>query len=240
MRYLKAIPETIIKLAFHLSVWIIERFHNMKLYEQQLNELRKLKKGTLGREVADCLDKHKLNLVPGYKSHDLKHSLLDYKMTAVDEIRMQAFMIGNGNLSIPSIAIFTFGFILLPYKWIQFAKDFHLGLNSKQIKEWTLEEHADKDLIQLRKSVILADKKEFNPEPLMNKLAYAGSVAAMIAGIAGMLFCLPYLFSPLLEDLVGAGFPFVGGAILFSAGLISMTLQNKGKKERSYKPVYSH
>ncbi|WP_229972576.1 hypothetical protein [Pontibacter harenae] len=212
----------------------------MRLYDLQVDELRKLEAGTLGREVADCLDTNKLRLVPGYESHDLKHSLLDYKMTPVDEIRMQAFMIGNGNISIPSIAIFTFGFILLPYKWIQFAKDFRLGLNSKQIKEWTLGEYADKDLIQLRKSVILADKTRYKLEPLLKKLAYVGSVSAMIAGIFGIVFCLPYLFSPLLEDLVGAGFPFVGGAILFSAGLISMTFQNKerkGRNETSYNPA---
>ncbi|MEL7006633.1 MAG: hypothetical protein AAFN93_28495, partial [Bacteroidota bacterium] len=77
----------------------------MKAYDEQLEQLRQLEKGTLGREIADCLDKHNLRLVPHYESHDLKHSLLDYKMTPTDEIRLQAFMIGNGNISIPSIAI---------------------------------------------------------------------------------------------------------------------------------------
>jgi hypothetical protein len=30
-----------------------------------------------------------------------------------------------------------------------------------------------------------------------------------------------------LEDIVGAGFPFVGGAILFAAGLVSFSINNK-------------
>ena len=125
MIHVKAIPEIIIKLAFHLSVWVIERVHTIKLIYQQVDELRKLEKGTLGKEVADCLGKHTLRLVPGYESHDLKHSLLGYKMSPIDEIRMQAFMIGNGNNSIPSLAIFAFGFILLPCKWRQFARTFN-------------------------------------------------------------------------------------------------------------------
>ncbi len=49
----------------------------------------------------------------------------------------------------------------------------------------------------------------------------------MFIGAAGMLFCLPYLFSPALEDLVGAGLPFLGGSILFAAGMVSLSLQNK-------------
>ena len=53
-------------------------------------------------------------------------------------------------------------------------KDFQLGFHSKQIKEWTLEAYADKDLNHLRKSVILADKKQFMIEPFIKKPAYAG------------------------------------------------------------------
>ncbi|MCR9155495.1 MAG: hypothetical protein NXI09_15430 [Bacteroidetes bacterium] len=53
------------------------------------------------------------------------------------------------------------------------------------------------------------------------------SLLAMAAGLFGMIFCFPFLWSALLEDLVGAGFPFVGGAILFGCGLISLTMNNK-------------
>jgi hypothetical protein len=53
------------------------------------------------------------------------------------------------------------------------------------------------------------------------------SIISLLAGIAGMLFCLPHLWSGRLEDLVGAGFPFVGGAILFGAGLLSLAVLNR-------------
>ena len=65
----------------------------------------------------------------------------------------------------------------------------------------------------------------------MKKLATLGSFSAIIAGLFGMVYCLPYLFSPILEDLVGAGFPFVGGAILFASGLISLSIQSKQNQQ---------
>ncbi len=219
------IPEIIIKASFHLSVWTIEQFHDMKVYKDKVNEFRGLKEGTLGKDVAICLDNNKLRLVPGYESHDLKHVLLDYKMTPVDEIRMQAFMLGNGNISIPSIAIFLFGFILLPHMWKQFFKDFKLGYYSQPIKRWTLEQFADRQTKELR-AMVINTRQEVD---LMKNLTTIGSCSAILARLFGMLYCLPYLFSPILEDLVGAGFPFVGGAILFASGLISLAMQRKQK-----------
>jgi hypothetical protein len=50
-----------------------------------------------------------------------------------------------------------------------------------------------------------------------------GSLMAIAAGVAGMLFCLPFLFSTRIADLVGAGFPFMGGAFLAGAGLIALS-----------------
>jgi len=222
---MKRIPEKIIKASFHLSVWMIEKFYDMKVYEDKVNELRNLGEGTLGKDIADCLDKNNLRLVPGYESHDLKHVLLNYKMTPFDEIRMQAFMLGNGNISIPSCAIFLYGFILLPHKWNQLLRDFKLGLFSKPIKTWTMEQFADRQTKELRDQVINS-RREIK---VIKRLATIGSFSAIIAGLFGMIYCLPYLFSPILEDLVGAGFPFVGGAILFASGLISLSIQSKQK-----------
>ena len=71
--------------------------------------MNKLEEGTLGKEIAKCLKENNLNLVPNYESHDLKHTLLNFKMTPLDEIRMQAFMIGNGNWSIPSWQFYLWG-----------------------------------------------------------------------------------------------------------------------------------
>ncbi|SHJ22922.1 hypothetical protein [Flavobacterium terrae] len=230
MNILQKITRKIIKFSFDFSVSTIERFNDMEFYNQKVSELRNLEKGMLGKEIADCLDKHKLTLVPNYESHDLKHVLLNYKMTAEDEIRMQAFMLGNGNYTIPCFAILGFGAILLPDLWSTFYQDYKKGKNSIPISSWRIEDYAKSNINELR---LKLKKTETEKQQFMNlkTLTKLGAFASIIAGIFGMLFCLPFLFSSNLADLVGAGFPFVGGAILTVGGLL--TLSNLTRIEKS-------
>ena len=227
IHFLTKIPERIIKLSFHLAVRFIERFHDMSTYDEKVRQLSMMERGTLGKDVADCLEKHNLRLVPGFESHDLKHVLLKYEMNPVDEIRMQAFMLGNGNITVVSIAIVIFGFVLLPHKWFQFYRDFKLGLVSKEIKNWDLTTYASFHTHALRLKVLGMKDKAQVRAAVLNKMSVVGSLVAMVSGGLGMLYCLPYLYSPIMEDIVGAGFPFVGGAVLFSAGLISFSIAGK-------------
>ena len=228
MNIFQHIAHAIIRKSFHLSVWTIEQFHDVALYEQKARQLEALPDGTLGNDIAKCLEKNGLRLVPKYESHDLKHVLLDFKMTPVDEIRMQAFMLGNGNYSLPSFAIFIFGALFLPDLWTTFYTDFKNGRNSKPISSWTIEEYAHCQTSTLREIV-------FNYSPSQNifdmkSLTKFGAYTAIVFGIFGMLFCLPFLFSSSIADLIGAGFPFLGGAIIAGAGLI--TLSNLTRHER--------
>lgn len=64
-------------------------------------------------------------------------------------------------------------------------------------------------------------------EEAMKYTINAIAVLSMISGAFGMMFCFPFLWSVKTADLVGAGFPFVGGAILFGTGLITLGLFNK-------------
>ena len=61
----------------------------------------------------------------------------------------------------------------------------------------------------------------------MQNLVKLSAITVTVAGVAGMVFCLPFLFSSNVADLVGAGFPFVGGAILTSGGLIALSAMGK-------------
>lgn len=230
MNRLQKIARTIIKISFDFSVSTIELFSDLELYNQKVSELRDLENGMLGKEIADCLDNHKLTLVPNYESHDLKHVLLDYKMTAEDEIRMQAFMLGNGNYTIPCFAILGFGTILLPDLWSTFYQDYKKGRKSIPISSWKIEDYAKSNITELR---LKLNKSETEKQPVMNlkSVTKFGAFASIITGIFGMLFCLPFLFSSNLADLVGAGFPFVGGAILMVGGLLA--LSNLSRPEKS-------
>ena len=240
MNILQKIARRIIKVSFDTSVSTIEYFSKMDWYHQQVDELRKLENGTLGKEIANCLDDHRLTLVPKYESHDLKHVLLDYKMTAEDEIRMQAFMIGNGNYSIPSFTIFFFGALLLPDLWLTFYSDFKKGKKSIGISEWTIEKYATRNLTELRAELL---KPEFEQKTIfdMKRVTKFGAFASIIAGIFGMIFCLPFLFSSNMADLVDAGFPFVSGAILAVGGLLALSnLSRPSKSQQVTKPCISH
>ncbi len=57
----------------------------------------------------------------------------------------------------------------------------------------------------------------------MESVIRFGAWTAIVLGTFGMLFCLRFLFSNNIADLIGAGFPFVGGAIIASAGLITLS-----------------
>ncbi|WP_196890436.1 hypothetical protein [Aureivirga marina] len=230
MNLLQKVSRKIIKFAFEFSVSTIERCSKMEKYHQKVDELRSLEKGTLGKEIANCLDQYNLTLVPKYESHDLKHVLLNYDMTAEGEIRMQAFMIGNGNYSVPSFVIFLFGAILLPDLWNTFYSDFKKGRNSMPISNWTIEEYASKSLLDLRNQIKNYSK---NKKTVLELKVFTKWIAfaTVFAGIFGMIFCLPFLFSSNIADLIGAGFPFVGGAILVTGGLLA--LSNLSKKDVS-------
>ena len=53
------------------------------------------------------------------------------------------------------------------------------------------------------------------------------AIITMLAVLSGMLFCFPFLWSSKINDLVAAGFPFVGGSILFGTGLITLGIFNR-------------
>ncbi|GGB74210.1 hypothetical protein GCM10007424_12660 [Flavobacterium suaedae] len=213
------IARSIIKISFDFSIKIIESLNDMEPYKLKERKLSAMTDGTLGKAISNCLRDNNLSLVPGYESHDLKHVILGYEMTPVDEIRMQAFMLGNRNYTLPCFIILIFGMVLLPSKWSLFFKDFNKGRNAKPIALWSVEEYADKDLSVLQYEVF---ESASNPQNNINIVSII-SYIAMFAGVFGMLFCLPFLFSVSVADLVGAGFPFVGGAILFIGGLNALS-----------------
>ena len=230
MNIFQRLSRIIIKASFHFAVWTIEQFHDMSRYEEKVRKLQALPEGTLGKDIANCLKNNRLRLVPNYESHDLKHVLLDFKMTPVDEIRMQAFMIGNGNHSIPSFAIFIFGAILLPELWSVFYNDFKKGKEVRPISKWTIDDYAHLQTSTLREMIfdyVPTKQNGINTRSLTK----IGAYMAIVLGTLGMLFCLPFLFSLSVADLIGAGFPFLGGSIIAGAGLVA--LSNLAKSNES-------
>ena len=166
-------------------------------------------------------------MVPGFESHDLKHVVLAYELEPVGEIRLQAFMLGNGNWTVPSILIFLFGFVLLPQHWRLFWQDFQAGRQCLPLATLKIADCQHQPLSELRNRLFsrYQEVKPIRATAMHLRLSVVGSYALMAVGIAAMLFCYPLLWSANLADLVGAGLPFVAGAILVVGGLLNLTLQ---------------
>lgn len=174
MNVLQRVARRIIEIAFDRSVGAISLFHDMSRYHQKVDALRTCRRGSLGSEIANVLDRRGLTLVPGYESHDLKHALLDFDMTAEGEIRMQAFMVGNGNYSVPSLAILLFGAALLPDLWTTLVTDFGMGRRTRPVSTWTIERYASQSLTALRDALASSEAADVGQEAAGPRGVFAG------------------------------------------------------------------
>lgn len=66
---------------------------------------------SVGNSVLNMLNENNLDVIPFFEDHDLKHLVLGYGMTSVEEIRMQAFLFGNGNRSFSCILFLLSGIL---------------------------------------------------------------------------------------------------------------------------------
>lgn len=158
MNLLQQLSRKMISLAFSIGIPAFELFHNRPRLTQRTRELAGYPIGTLGREIGDCLLKYGLRPLPFFESHDLKHVLLGYGMTPVDEIRLQAFVIGNGNRSLPTIVLFIFGAMLLPEEWPSFRDAFRRGKATIPISSWSVESHGLQQADALRQMLAGRDR----------------------------------------------------------------------------------
>jgi len=118
----------------------------------QLTDLRQLPAGTLGREIATTLDQHGLRLIPGYENHDLKHVLLGYGMTAEDELKLKAFLFGNGDHSLSGFGLLALA-LLTPELWPELTRHYRRGRRLPPITPWRLADYAAQNLEQLRRQI---------------------------------------------------------------------------------------
>jgi hypothetical protein len=130
-------------------IWVLEKIYGTKPLDLKLAELRKLEKGSVGREVAEMLDIKGYRLIPKFENHDLKHIILDYEMTMQDEIKMQAYLVGNGNKTFPCLIFLSLG-LFYPKIWSELGKEYRQGKKTNSIHYLTLESCMDKPLSEMK------------------------------------------------------------------------------------------
>ena len=75
----------------------------------------------------------------------MKHLLLGYGITkAQEEIKMQAYLFGNGNYSFSCI-LFLLSGILFPSLWNKFYKEYRKGKKAPSILELSIDDCMEKD-----------------------------------------------------------------------------------------------
>ncbi len=102
-------------------------------------ELKSLPSGTIGSELYRMLITNNLKVIPKFENHDLKHIILGYGMTSVEEIKMQAYLFGNGNRSVFCILFLASG-LIFPEEWSSFYNEFKKGKKSVYIHDISFKE----------------------------------------------------------------------------------------------------
>ena len=136
--------KTIIKFRANLLVYLT---HNMalpvlriirhpQLFPYNSQQLQQFPAGSLGKDLIKMQQEKKLQLLPYYAKHDIKHLLLQYDTTDEGEVCLQCFMLGNRHLSFPVFITVVFGFIAMPEYWSSFFKAYQRGKKSRQINGW--------------------------------------------------------------------------------------------------------
>lgn len=126
----------LVYLTHHLALPLLSMIRKPQKFEFTKEALRRLPECTLGHELVAMLDKNKLQLLPFYAKHDIKHILLQYEPTGDGEVCLQCFMLGNKHVSFPVVATVVFGVVTMPEYWGRFGKAYQRGSKCKPIEHW--------------------------------------------------------------------------------------------------------
>ena len=153
------------------KAWLLIPFLNVigKTKKTQLmqDKLVDLPEGSLGKEMDNWLKKYKINLIAGYENHDVKHVLTGYQSEGLDEIRLQVFMLGNGNYSLTCLLLCAMA-LIFPEEYATFKTDFAKGSLCKSLKNIDLEVHGKENLEDLKEQLGINKVNEISSQLNLN------------------------------------------------------------------------
>ncbi|MFT3979876.1 MAG: hypothetical protein QM687_05355 [Ferruginibacter sp.] len=130
---ISARSAVLVWLTHRLALPILKLIRQPEKFPYPLESLQQFPEGTMGRMLASFLEEKKLDLLPYYARHDMKHILLEYDTTDEGEGCLQCFMLGNGHLSFPVVATVLYCFSTMPEHWIVFRQAFKRGRASQPV-----------------------------------------------------------------------------------------------------------
>lgn len=158
MSYLKKIirkwrSALLVFLTHHMALPVLKYIRKEEKFPYTIDDLMNFRDGILGKELAVFLREKKLQLLPFYARHDMKHILLGYDTTDEGEGCLQCFMLGNGHVSFPVIATVLYCYTTMPEYWPQFRKAYQRGKASAPIAGWDWFSVVAEDTEALRKRI---------------------------------------------------------------------------------------
>jgi ubiquinone biosynthesis protein Coq4 len=132
MKTIKKIRSQFLEFVTHkIALPLIGKFRTKPQFPYSMDQLLQMPDDTLGKELANYLQKMNFKLLPNYEQHDCKHIILQYEMDEVGEARMQFYFLGNRHYSLPVISTTLLCFLLMLEHWKQFWRDYKKGRTTK-------------------------------------------------------------------------------------------------------------
>ncbi len=122
------------RIVVNLAPFFIEKVGHLyatRHFPWTLADLHAMTPNSLGQLTAMHLDKLSFTLLTHHETHDFIHTLVGYNNTPTGEIRLQAFMFGNGGGSLFGRILFIPVALFLPEMWPKFKIDIRAGLNAR-------------------------------------------------------------------------------------------------------------
>ncbi len=137
LKYLKKLrSNTLVFLTHSMALPILKIIRRKKPFPYTTKQLQCMPTGTVGNDLFNMLNKCKIELLPYYEKHDIKHLILDYPTDEEGEVCLQCCMLGNGHISFPVMATIIYGLLTMPEYYGSFYKAFIRGRKMNDIKNW--------------------------------------------------------------------------------------------------------
>ncbi len=133
---IKIRSKILVFLTHNMALPFLKLVRKPLIFPYTKEKLMNMHEGTLGNDLYRFLKDKKLELLPYYAKHDIKHILLGYDTTDEGEVCLQCFMLGNNHISFPVAATVLYGFITMPEYWKKFIVAYKRGKKSSSLKNW--------------------------------------------------------------------------------------------------------
>jgi hypothetical protein len=128
--------KSLVFLTHKMALPVLRLIRKPSIFPFTAQQLQQFPSGSLGKDLIIFLEIKKLQLLPHYAKHDIKHILLGYDTTDDGEVCLQCFMLGNGHISFPVAATVLYGIITMPEHWQKFKAAYTRGRKSTPIANW--------------------------------------------------------------------------------------------------------